>query len=86
MTYAEYDFDGFIELDGQEMTRLKNGDQFLTVIRQATQNSHIRFGHPGDTLAAREVNNVRPQFNLRMISNFFANGQWIMIFSRLNTV
>ncbi len=79
------DFDGYIELDGQEMSRLKNGEKFLTIIRPAKQSSPAKYGCPGDTLGARETNSMRPQFNLKMVSNFFANGQWIMVFSRLNT-
>ena len=87
MTYTAYDFDGYIELDGQEMSRLKNGEKFVTVIRPAAQKSScIKYGSPGDTVGARATDNMRPQFNLKMVSNFFANGQWIMVFSRLNTV
>ena len=85
MTYSNYGFDGYIELEDQEMSRLKGGDKFLTVVRPATQNSSVKYGSPGDTLGAREAESMRPQFNLRMVSNFFTNGKWIMVFSRLNT-
>ena len=85
MTHADCDFDGYIELNGQEMSRLNNGEKFLTVIRPAAPSNYIKYGCPGDTLGARETNNMRPQFNLKMVSNFFANDQWIMVFTRLNT-
>ncbi|KPJ91653.1 MAG: hypothetical protein AMJ53_11140 [Gammaproteobacteria bacterium SG8_11] len=84
MTYLTYDFDGFIELERHEMKRLKNGEKFLKVVRPAKENGFPRFGCPGDTLGAKETSNLRPQFNLRMVSNFFTNGQCIMVFARLN--
>jgi len=86
MTYQVYDFDGVIELERHEMKRLKKGDKFLTVIRPAKESGFPRYGYPGDTLGATETESKRPQYNLRMLSNFYTNGRWIMVFARLNNL
>jgi len=83
MTFDGYDFDGYIELNHQEMSRLKNGDQFLTVVRPANKKNVCTYGYPGDTLGATETGSMRPQYNVKMVSNFLANGQWIMVLARL---
>ena len=83
MTFDGYDFDGYIELDDQEMSRLKNGDNFLTVIRSANKKNICSYGFPGDRLGATETGSVRPQYNVKMVSNFLANGKWIMVLARL---
>jgi hypothetical protein len=82
MTYDYFEFDGYIELDRKEMARLKNGEKFVTVIRPAANNIS-KYGAPGVTLGATETNSMRPQFNLKMVSSFFTNGEWIMVFARL---
>lgn len=83
MTYDGYDFDGYIQLNYQEMSRLKNGEQFVTVIRPANKKNICAYGYPGDTLGATEKDSLRPQFNVKMVSTFLTNGQWIMVLARL---
>jgi hypothetical protein len=84
MTFDAYDFDGYIELDRQEIARLQNGEKFVTVIRPVNQNSNCVYGHPGDTLGATESGSLRPQYNLKVVSNFFANGKLILVLARLS--
>lgn len=81
MTYS--DFDGYIELNTHEMMRLKSGEKFLTVIRPATKNNITKCGSPGDTLGARETDSLSPQYNVKVVSNFLTNGQWITVLARL---
>ena len=83
MTYDSYDFDGYIELNHQEISRLRNGDQFLTVIRQANRSNICNYGYPGDTLGATETGGIQPQYNVKMLSIFLANGQLIMVLARM---
>jgi hypothetical protein len=85
MDYKIYDFDGYIQLDRQEMSRFKNGDDFVSVVRPATGNYMAKYGCPGDTLGATEADSLRPQFNVRVVSNFVSNGKWITVLHRLKT-
>ena len=83
--HRDYDFDGYIQLDHQEMSRFKNGDAFVSVVRPATENSMAKYGYPGDTLGATEADSLRPEFNVRVVSNFVSNGKWITVLHRLKS-
>jgi hypothetical protein len=84
MTDDGYDFDGYIELNTQEMNRLNNGDKFLTVIRSAKTNNVCRYGYPGDILGAKESNSLRPKYNVKVVSNFLSKDKWIIVLARLH--
>jgi hypothetical protein len=83
MDYSHADVDGYIKLDRREMSRLENGESFVSVIRPAVGSPLATYGCPGDTLGVRGTTSLRSQFNVRVVSNFVTNGKWITVLRRL---
>ncbi|MCG6968362.1 MAG: hypothetical protein LJE85_01215 [Gammaproteobacteria bacterium] len=81
-----YEVDGYIKLDREELSRLEDGHNFVTVVRPTPGNQWAKYGQPGDTLGAREADNLRPLFNLKVVANFVSNGNWITVLQRLKEV
>jgi hypothetical protein len=83
MEHSHAELDGYIKLDRREMSRLENGENFVSVIRPATGSPQATYGYPGDTLGVREVDGLRSLFNVRVVSSFVSNGKWITVLRRL---
>ena len=82
MQYDEFQYNGHIELNKKELSRLEQGSKFISVVRPTDGNA-CTLGHPGDVFWASEKDSLKPKYSLRVISNFQNHDRWIVVMARL---